>query len=388
MLTQRLSGAALKGVGAVLPSAQDAAANLHRHALTLRADEPARLFTASDTWVLDYESDMALLALYDEDGCAARSFYLDRAVALYPGVRFAVVPLRGTCGVALYTPSEEPPLSRALPDAAAEFGYSTSLKLERLYTFFYQESASNFYFRGEQHEPYELVYVDRGALHNVIGGADILLSQQSLLIIDRDNWHMQYAEEGVCFLTLSFSLKEGALPPACLNRRFALNARMKPLVGRLMGEREAQGPYFHDYAESLLQILLIELARCAEAEGGAAGDRPALPSTERAGEAILDRALQIISENIGGRLSLEALASELFVSVSYLTKLFHAQLGMPPGKYITRIRLEECKALLRDQSMPVGEVSRRMGFSSVQHFSKQFRRCFGISPTEYLKMLR
>ena len=61
---------------------------------------------------------------------------------------------------------------------------------------------------------------------------------------------------------------------------------------------------------------------------------------------------------------------------------------MPPGKYIIRIRLEECKTLLREGELPMGEIAEKMGFSSAQHFSKQFRSCFGISPSQYVRSLR
>ena len=46
------------------------------------------------------------------------------------------------------------------------------------------------------------------------------------------------------------------------------------------------------------------------------------------------------------------------------------------------------KTLLREGEYSMGGIARRMGFSSAQHFSKQFRRYFGITPTEYVKSLR
>lgn len=102
----------------------------------------------------------------------------------------------------------------------------------------------------------------------------------------------------------------------------------------------------------------------------------------------MDTAVQIISQRIRKKMTLEELASSVHVSVSYLYRIFNSYIGMPPGKYIARIRLEECKTLLREGELSMGDIAKTMGFSSAQHFSKQFRRYFGITPTEYVKSLR
>ena len=184
----------------------------------LRADGPV---------VLDYVSGMPLLVIYEKD---ARSvYYLDRVLALRPGVRFSIAALGSGCEVDCR--ARQPGLVQLLAcHPAEEFsGTGSELKLERLYTFFYQECASDFYFRGEQHEAFELVYVDRGELHNLAGGADVLLRQQQLMLIGRNVWHMQYADRPVSFLTVSFRAAE--LPCSRLTgRALSLTARQIGLV--------------------------------------------------------------------------------------------------------------------------------------------------------------
>ena len=76
------------------------------------------------------------------------------------------------------------------------------------------------------------------------------------------------------------------------------------------------------------------------------------------------------------------------VSVPYLYKLFQLHLGTSPGKYINKIRIEECKMLLREEKLPMGQIAERMGFSSLQHFSRQFRSICGMTPTQYVRSLR
>lgn len=193
----------------------------------LRADGPV---------VLDYVSGMPLLVIYEKD---ARSvYYLDRVLALRPGVRFSIAALGSGCEVDCR--ARQPGLVQLLAcHPAEEFsGTGSELKLERLYTFFYQECASDFYFRGEQHEAFELVYVDRGELHNLAGGADVLLRQQQLMLIGRNVWHMQYADRPVSFLTVSFRAGRGKAQPAGACRRGAhqhdISAPPVPLSARYL----------------------------------------------------------------------------------------------------------------------------------------------------------
>ena len=98
--------------------------------------------------------------------------------------------------------------------------------------------------------------------------------------------------------------------------------------------------------------------------------------------------MQLISQNLHRKLSLDELAELVHVSVPYLYKLFQVHLGTSPGKYIAKIRIEECKILLRDGQLSMGQIATRMGFSSQQQFSRQFSAICGISPTQYLRSLR
>ena len=76
------------------------------------------------------------------------------------------------------------------------------------------------------------------------------------------------------------------------------------------------------------------------------------------------------------------------LELSYLYKLFDEHLKIPPGQYITKIRLEESKVLLRGGKITIGEIAKKCGFSSIQQYSRRFRQTFGISPSEYIKSLR
>lgn len=196
MQTKNLSSAQTFGT-AIVSLPDDMPCTSH---CCVRAGEPIKEWLSQEPVVLDYVSGMPLLVIYEAESYSL--YYLDRVFKLRPGVRFSVAALDDLAALT----SARAPCAFTSGRAPAEifYGASSDLKLERLYTFFYQECSRDFYFRGEQHEALELVYVDRGELHNLVGGVDILLRSQQMLLINRNIWHMQYADLPVSFLTVSF----------------------------------------------------------------------------------------------------------------------------------------------------------------------------------------
>ena len=166
------------------------------------------------------------------------------------------------------------------------------------------------------------------------------------------------------------------------NKAFTITSQLKGIFKKLLS-MDPSGLYSNDYAESLLKILLIELLQKPEL-----GLAPKHPTTDHLENEIVDQAIQIISENIQKKLTLEELAATVHVSVPYLYMLFQEHLGTSPGKYITKIRIEECKVLLRNRQLSMGQIAALMGYSSLQHFSRQFKAICGITPTEYVRSLR
>lgn len=83
-------------------------------------------------------------------------------------------------------------------------------------------------------------------------------------------------------------------------------------------------------------------------------------------------------------LSLALIADKLSVSPSYLSNVFHKNVGEPYTKFITRIRMEEAAKLLRtDYKIKVYDVAERVGYISVKHFSHIFKKYYNLSPSEY-----
>jgi len=112
------------------------------------------------------------------------------------------------------------------------------------------------------------------------------------------------------------------------------------------------------------------------------------PASLQNENSIINAALTYISANARKKLSVPLVAKNSNVSVSRLTKLFQERLSITPGEYIRRVKLEESKALIKAGEGNVSQIAELLQYSTVQHFSRQFKAKFGVSPSEFAKSVR
>lgn len=84
-------------------------------------------------------------------------------------------------------------------------------------------------------------------------------------------------------------------------------------------------------------------------------------------------------------LSLTILADIFSITPSYLSALFHKEIGEPYSKYLLKMRMKTAKAMLLNPNSKVLDVAKNVGFSSSKHFGSVFKSYFGISPGEFKK---
>ena len=152
----------------------------------------------------------------------------------------------------------------------------------------------------------------------------------------------------------------------------------------MLREQEASPLHSTDMILSLLQILLITLLR----EQNPSADKVQSSNSINSENEIVRKALQYIGTHVRDKLSVPIVAKNTEVSPSYLTALFHKHLDISPGEYIRRIKLQESKQMIREGSMNFTEIAESLQYSTVHHFSRQFKEKFGITPTEYAKSVR
>ena len=383
-MIRNLNQMTFQGFGTVPPERSQGVVYIDKSTaavLELSGPEGTVCRAKADTWVT-FGGGMSVLSV-SRDGESYKHYYLDKPVCIREGVYFVLSAFQGESTVLMST---ETAPERTQKTASYNLRSENTVQVESIYTFFYHEKEQGFLFPGEAHPMAELTYVDQGSLHSVVNGQDLLLKQGDLVIYGPDQWHMQYADIGVAprYVTISFMTKGVDLTPL-LNRRFIAPQNVVTILQAMLREQERMDEFSNDIILEQLKLLLLQLLRETVAPRG--GKLQASNAIHAENE-IIRQAQQYISTHIREKLSVPLVARQVDVSPSYLTALFHKNLQISPGEYIRRIKLQQSKQMIRENNLNFTEIAAELQYSTVHHFSRQFKEKFGITPTEYAKSVR
>jgi AraC-like DNA-binding protein/mannose-6-phosphate isomerase-like protein (cupin superfamily) len=90
-----------------------------------------------------------------------------------------------------------------------------------------------------------------------------------------------------------------------------------------------------------------------------------------------------IKKNYMHKVKLEQLAEIANLHPNYLCTLFRKYMGTSPMTYLSRVRMQRARKLLRETDLNIRQVAEQTGFNSASFFSKRFKAIMGIPPAEY-----
>jgi transcriptional regulator GlxA family with amidase domain len=107
-----------------------------------------------------------------------------------------------------------------------------------------------------------------------------------------------------------------------------------------------------------------------------------------AGREPLREVQQWIADHPAADLSVPALASRASLSPRHFARAFAAEVGMPPGRYVERVRLETARRRMEDTADGVEETARQCGYGTPEAMRRSFVRALGVGPAEYRRRFR
>jgi len=101
---------------------------------------------------------------------------------------------------------------------------------------------------------------------------------------------------------------------------------------------------------------------------------------------IVEEIILFFEEHYSEKISLELISENMYISPFYISKIFKMVTGDTPIRYLINIRLDKAKQLLETSpDLNVREIADRVGYDDAYHFSKLFKKRFGIPPTSVKK---
>ena len=141
-----------------------------------------------------------------------------------------------------------------------------------------------------------------------------------------------------------------------------------------------------DWATAVRNHLVNDIfLLCGEELAAAEGD-PEI--SQRTDDELMVRAQRYLMQHLGEKVSLYTLASSLGLSPVQFTRRFEAAYESTPIAYLTSVRLQHARSLLRETNLTIDEIGHQCGYSSGLYLSRIFVREVKVRPGKFRKMQR
>lgn len=248
--------------------------------------------------------------------------------------------------------------------------------------------------RGELHDFYEVVFVEKGFYCVILDGERIVVPPGSCVFFAPNAFH---SGDGVTRSTATVSIVSfDSASPAMRyfdNRVFSLIeaqrnrwelffsdcCRFCQHVKGVSGVRACEGTEAHELQmlKNELELFLLDLYRPEE---------PIAPSNRKQyRKESFCRISDYVKAHLAERITLSSLANACSMSETAVKSLCREFCGCGPIEYLISVRIAAAKRLIRQSGMTFTEIAAATGFGTLHYFSRVFRARTGMTPTEYAK---
>jgi len=245
------------------------------------------------------------------------------------------------------------------------------------------------------HEAAELIIVLSGSFEVLLRNRSLHLKKGGLVFVQSDDLHTVHPREdhsvlmGVQFSpTLHGVCGAGRDPSAvldALSRSEPAHRDLLAAVCDLARHVFHHEPVFGDYSLLKRVFALLETVRVVSASSAI------LPDTEKSAGSgdrqmeITKRAIAYANDHYLEDIKLLDVAESMGVSYHHLSHTFKAVSGFSFREYLTLLRVNKARELLRDETLNITRISSSSGFSEHKHLDAAFKKYFATTPTQYRK---
>ncbi|MFW7432385.1 AraC family transcriptional regulator [Vagococcus carniphilus] len=279
------------------------------------------------------------------------------------------------------------------------------VEIENIITVYYNEFTKSYYFDGEKHDFWELVYVDKGEVEVSADGINYQLSEGDI-IFHRPNEFHTIGGNGIVasnVLVISF-VSHSPVMTFFEKKIMKLTENERKILGSFI--RESKRVFVDDlgrlYQESnrlaspvigaeqmmylYLQQFLIQLIRVELEPVNFERSTGMLKKTFK--DSTINKIILYLQENMSQTVLLDDICNEFYLSKTYLKRFFKNETGYTVMTYLKALRMEEAKKLIREDNLSFTEIAQQLGFDSVHYFSTSFKKYEGLSPSDYEKSIK
>ncbi len=95
------------------------------------------------------------------------------------------------------------------------------------------------------------------------------------------------------------------------------------------------------------------------------------------------KCIDYIEKHYHEHITLQSVARLVFLSESYVSRVFHSETGQSFKEYLNNVRVEHSKELLLDERIRIADIAAEVGFEDQSYFTKVFKKYVGVTPNRY-----
>ena len=277
-----------------------------------------------------------------------------------------------------------------------------AIGIDSITSIHYFEFNDSFVDMPEAHEPWEMVYIDRGECNIVAGEETFLLQQGEMYFHKPYEKHMLRILPGITpnIFIVVFSSASAAMR-YFENRKLTASMTTKQHIAAIIHEASNtfELPFNSTEMQKLrlkenslwggsqsillrLELMLIEIVR--NDATFAIKPKRFFPKDIINDEFAL-RVIEFMEGRLYGRFTMDELSHALSFGKTYISKYFSKTCGYSIIEYFNMMKINEAKRLIRESRYNFFEISEMLLFSNSHYFSTLFRKYTGMTPTQYKK---
>ena len=258
------------------------------------------------------------------------------------------------------------------------------IKVDTLELLFNQPREKGFYFSGESHDFWEMVYVHQGEVTATADERVYQLNSGKLLLhkpmefhriwsdSDRSSWIVNISFQAHGELTQVLANTCFDLPPDQQEQFWEIVKHFTKVMVLQNSEDTYQYRMYVHLTAALLEAFLIGLTK---------NQTYSFPSRSPNDERYT-KIVQVMKDHCHESLSLSDLAEYCQMSVSNMKRVFHMYSGVGVAKYFMTLKMRYAMELL-DKATPTNQVAEALDFPDAAYFYTVFKRETGMTPSQY-----
>ncbi len=281
-----------------------------------------------------------------------------------------------------------------------------SIEVSSIASIHYFEFDDTFVDCEEAHEPWEIVYIDRGACSVMSDGEAISLKQGEMYFHKPYEKHMLKIEKGATpnIFIVTFSSNSSAMR-YFEKRKISASMTTKQHIAAIIHEASNTFdlPFNNPKMRRLklkpedglwagqqtivlrLELMLVEIVR--ENQYYITNRKMFFPKDIIEDEFVL-KIIEFMEERLYGRFTMEELSREMNFGKTYISRAFVKACGYSIIDYFAKMKINEAKRLIRESKYNFFEISEMLMFTNSHYFSSVFKKHTGMTPTQYKKSCR